>query len=291
MTPGPYRIAAFLLLTAALVSTTLAQTETSTVKSGYAPVNGLKMYYEIHGEGQPLVLIHGGIIGIATFGGNVDALAKGRQVIAVELQGHGRTADIDRPLTLDALSDDVVALVKYLHLDKVDVMGFSMGGEVALDLGVRHPEIIRKLVIVSAAYSLDGWYPEVREAFTKLGPQSGEMMKQSPFAKMYPGVNWATLFTKVGKMASSSYDFSAQVPALKMPVLLVYADADAVRPEHMVSFYQLLGGGKRDAGLDGSLRSQNQLAILPGVTHYGMAVDPRLPTTVASFLDAPGPAK
>jgi pimeloyl-ACP methyl ester carboxylesterase len=269
-----------------------AQTPGGTaVQSGYAPVDGLKMYYEIHGQGDPLVLIHGGVVGISMFGGNVDALANGRKVIAVELQGHARTADIDRPLSFESLADEVAALVKNLGLQRVDVMGYSLGGGVALQVAIRHPEIVRKLIVVSAPCKRQGMFPEVLAAFDHMGPGAGEMMKQSPLAKMYPDVNWATLFTKLGKMLTQDYDWSQQVAAIKAPTMLVFADADAVRPEHIVELYKLLGGGQRDAGLDGSGRSVNQLSILPGETHYSMSATPALAATVAPFLNAakPGP--
>src|SRR5438309_4116773 len=215
-----------------------------TVKGGYAPVNGLKMYYEVHGDGgEPLLLIHGGVVGIAMFGGNVDALSKGRKVIAVELQAHAHTADIDRPFSFEAFADDVAALVKYLGLQRVDVMGYSLGGGVALQVAIRHPEVVRKLVVVSAAYKRQGMYPEVLAAMEQMGPGAGEMMKQSPLSKMYPDVNWATLFTKLGALLSKDYDWTNQVAAIKAPTMLVFADADAVRPEHIVEFYKLLGGG------------------------------------------------
>lgn len=267
--------------------TTPAQTTGGTgVTSGYAPVDGLKMYYEIHGEGEPLILIHGGVVGITMFGGNVDALAKGRKVIAVELQGHGHTADIDRPFSFEAMADDIAALIKYLGLQKVDVMGYSLGGGVALQTAIRHPEVVRKLIVISAPCKRDGVYPEVLAAFAQMGPASGEMMKQSPLSKMYPNVNWSTLFTKLGAMMAKDYDWSKAVAAMKTPTLLVYVDADAVRPEHMVEFYKLLGGGQKDAGLDGSGRSINQFAIIPGQTHYSIDAAPVLVTTVTPFLDA-----
>lgn len=261
-------------------------TGTKSLQSGYAPVDGLKMYYEIHGNGEPLILVHGGVVGITMFGGNVEALAKGRKVIAVELQGHGHTADIDRPLSFEALADDVAALVKYLKLQRVDVMGYSLGGGVALQVAIRHPEIIRKLVVVSAPCKRQGMYPEVLAAMGQMGPGAGEMMKQSPLSKMYPNVNWTALFTKLGKLLSTDYDWSNEVTAIRAPTMLVFVDADAVRPEHIVEFYQLLGGGRRDAGQDGSGRSVNQLAIVPGETHYTLSSAPALVATVAPFLDA-----
>jgi pimeloyl-ACP methyl ester carboxylesterase len=258
-------------------------------KTGYAPVNGLKMYYEIHGSGEPLVLIHGGVVGITMFGPNVEALAKGRQVIAVELQGHGHTADIDRPMSCEAMADDIAALIQYLGLQKADVMGYSLGGYVALQTVIRHPQSVRKLVVVSAGFRRSGMYPEVLAAFDKMNASTGEQMNQSPLSKMYPNVNWQTLFGKLGEMLRKDYDWSKEVAAIHSPTMLVFADADAVRLQHIVEFYSLLGGGQRDAGLDGSLRSVNELAILPGLTHYNLSAAPVMVETVTPFLDAAMP--
>jgi len=275
-------------LLAVLAVTLSAQTPgKGGVESGYAPVNGLKMYFESRGKGAPLILVHGGVVGITMFGGNVEALARNRRVIAVELQGHGHTADIDRPLTFEAMADDVAALSRHLGLQRIDVMGYSLGGGVVLQTAIRHPELVGRLVVVSAPFQRQGMYPEVLAAMSQMGPQAGEVMKQSPLAKMYPGVNWATLFTKLGQLLSKDYDWSAQVRAIRAPTLLVYADADAVRPEHIVEFYKLLGGGLGDAGQDGARRSANQLAVIPGCTHYSISAAPALVTPVASFL---GPA-
>jgi pimeloyl-ACP methyl ester carboxylesterase len=259
------------------------------VKTGYAPVNGLKMYYEIHGTGEPLVLIHGGVVGITMFGPNVDALAKGRQVIAVELQGHGHTADIDRPMSCEAMADDIAALIQYLKLQKADVMGYSLGGYVALQTVIRHPQSVRKLVVASAGFRRNGMYPEVLTAFDHMNSETGAQMSQSPLSKMYPNVNWQTLFAKLGEMLRKDYDWSAAVAAIKSPTMLVFADADAVRLQHIVEFYSVLGGGQRDAGLDGSQRSVNELAILPGLTHYNLSAAPVLVETVTPFLDAAMP--
>ncbi len=281
-------IAGTLFATCALA---LAQAPTKgrAAKTGYAPVNGLKMYYEIHGGGEPLILLHGGVVGIDTFGSNLAALAEKRKVIAVELQGHGRTADIDRPLSFEALADDVAAFTRHLGIGKADVLGYSLGGGVALQVAIRHPESVRKLVVVSEPCKDDGWYPEVRTAFAHMSPAAGEQMKQSPLAKRFPHVDWPVLFGKLGDLLRKNYDWSKDVAAIKAPTMIVFADADAVRPEHIVEFFHLLGGGQRDAGLDGSQRPAAQLAILPGLTHYNIGSSPALATAVTSFLDAPMP--
>jgi pimeloyl-ACP methyl ester carboxylesterase len=268
-----------------------AQIQTTTaVKTGYAPVNGLNLYYEIHGTGEPLILLHGGVVGITMFGPNLAALSEKRQVIAVELQGHGHTADIDRPLSFEAMADDIAALMKYLSLQQADIMGYSLGGGVALQIAIRHPQSVRKLVVVSAPFKRDGFYPEVLAAMAQMGPAAGGGMKQSPLSQLYPNVNWSVLFTKLGDLLRKDYDWSKEVAAIKAPPMLVFADADAVRPAHIVEFFGLLGGGRKDAGLDGSGRPVAELAILPGLTHYNISSSPALATAVIPFLDAPMPA-
>jgi pimeloyl-ACP methyl ester carboxylesterase len=278
------------ILTVASIPAIAQTTGGTSVHSDYAPVNGMKMYYEIHGTGEPLVLVHGGVVGISMFGGNVDALGQSRQVIAVELQGHGHTRDIDRPLSFEALSDDVFTLIKHLGFQRVDVMGYSLGGGVALQVAIRHPEVVRKLVVVSAPCKRRGMYPEVLAAMDQMGPKNGDMMKHSPLSKMYPDVDWTTLFTKLGKLLSTEYDWSKEVAEIKAPTMLVFADTDAVRPEHIVEFYKLIGGGRRDAGQDASGRPINELAILPGQTHYTIDAAPALVANVIPFLNTPLPA-
>jgi pimeloyl-ACP methyl ester carboxylesterase len=264
---------------------------TANIKTGYAPVNGLKLYYEIHGSGAPLILLHGGVGGIGMFGPNLASLATQRQVIAVELQGHGRTADIDRPLSYEAMADDIGALITHLGIAPSDVMGYSLGGGVALQAAIRHGPSVRKLVAVSQPFRRDGWYPEVLAGMAQMGPAAVESMKQSPLSQLYPNVDWARLFGKLVVLLKQDYDWSRQVAAIKAPTMLVFADADAVRPAHIVEFFGLLGGGQRDAGLDGSGRPTAQLAIMPGLTHYNIGSSPPLATAVMPFLDAPMPGR
>ena len=256
-------------------------------KTGYAPIHGMQLYYEIYGQGKPVVLLHGGITAFEGFGTNIDALAKSRQVIAVHLQGHGNTADIDRPYRFEALADDVAALVAYLKLGKIDVAGYSFGGDVALQTAIRHPEIVDHLVVISSAMAQSGFYPEGLALFAQMSknaPMLADSVKNSPLATMYPKTNWETSFRKMGELASTPFDWSAQVKALKLPTLLVFADADAFRAEHIVEFYKALGGAQRDAGLDGSMRSTAQLAILPGTTHYNIIASPSLAVVIGEFL-------
>jgi len=274
---------------------TFAQTRTTTaLKTGYAPVNGLNLYYEIHGTGKPLLLLHGGLGATEMFDEVMPALSKDRQVIAVDLQAHGRTGDIDRPLSYDAMADDIAALIKNLGIEKADVMGYSVGGGVALRTAVRHPEVVRKLVLVSTAFRRDGWYPEVLAGMAQMGAGAAEPMKQTPMYQLYARVapkpaDWPVLLTKLGEMLRKDYDWSNDVATIKVPTLLVFGDADAVRTAHAVQLFELLGGGKKDGGWDGSGMSNARLAILPGLTHYSIFSSPALPASVTPFLDAPMP--
>ena len=270
-----------------------AQTrQPGSVNSGYAPVNGLKLYYEIHGTGEPLILLHGGLGSTEMFADIMPVLSQGHRAIAVDLQAHGRTGDIDRPMSFDAMADDIAALMKYLGVERADLMGYSIGGAVALRTAVRHPEVVRKLVLVSTPFKHDGWYPEVSAAMAQMGAGAAEVMKQTPIYQVYSRVapkpaDFPVLLNKVGDLIRQDYDWSKDVAGIKSPTLLVFGDADAVRPEHMVRFFELLGGGKKDAGWDGSGMSNARLAILPGLTHYNIISSATLASTVAPFLEGP----
>lgn len=259
---------------------------------GYAPVHGLKMYYEIHGQGQPLILIHGGLGSSGMFDAILPELSKGHKVIAVDLQAHGRTADVDRPLSYEAMADDVAELIRHLGIPAADVMGYSVGGEVVLRTAIQHPDVVRKLVIVSATYRRDGWYPEILAGESQLNPQTAEQMKQTPIYQSYAQIaprpqDWPVLCNKLGNLFRQDYDWSVDVAKIKLPVLLVFGDADAVRTVSAVQFFELLGGGQRDGGWDASGMSHARLAILPGTTHYTIFSSPQLSSVVTRFLDTP----
>lgn len=265
-------------------------------KTGYAPVNGLKLYYEIHGAGgEPLVLLHGGLLSTAMLGDLLPLLAKTRRVIAADMQAHGRTADIDRPISYEALADDIAGLLKHLGIARADVMGYSLGAGTAVQLTIRHPAAVRKLVAVSTVFKRAGWYPEILTAMAQMGPAAAEQLKQSPLYETYSRMapkpeNWPVLVTKMGDLLRKDYDWSKDIAAIKPPTMLVVGDADSIHPEHTVEFFQLLGGGKKDGGWDNSGISNARLAVLPGVTHYNILSSPALFPTVAPFLDAPMPA-
>jgi pimeloyl-ACP methyl ester carboxylesterase len=250
------------------------------------------MYYEVHGEGQPLVLLHGAFSAIGTsFGALLPGLAKGRQVVGFELQGHGRTADIDRPLTMEAMADDVAAAIKQLGIAPADVFGYSMGAGVALRVVIRHPDVLRKLVFMSATYTLDGVHPGLMEG---LGEMKPEMMHGSPWHEEYTRIaprpeDFNRLFDKKTVMDKQTKDIPAEsIRAIKAPTLIIIGDSDLTRPEHAVEMFRLLGGGvfgDMPPGLPNS-----QLAIVPGASHVSIAsrTDLLIPM-ITQFLDRPMP--
>ena len=258
----------------------------------YADVNGVRIYYEEHGSGRPLILLHGGLGAGEMYAPILPFLARDRRVITVDLQAHGHTADVDRPLRHETLGDDVAGLIGHLGLAQADVMGYSFGAGTALRAVIQHPDLVRRLVIVSFPGRRDGWYPESLAGMDQMGSGLAEMLKQSPLYEMYtraaPRVqDWPVLLDKTGELLRQDYDWTAEIAEITAPVMLVYADADAVRPEHIVEFYALLGGGLRDANWDGSARPVARLAILPGRTHYDIFAGADLPAAVIPFLDAP----
>jgi pimeloyl-ACP methyl ester carboxylesterase len=259
-----------------------------TPTTGYAPVNGLKMYYEVHGSGEPVVLLHGAYMTIpGNWTGWIAELSKTRKVIAVEMQGHGRTADINRDLSFENLSDDVAALLDHLKIPSADLIGFSMGGGVAMECAIRHPEKVRKVVSISAVIRHDGWVKEGVDALSKL---TAEVFKGSPieaeYKKLSPTPNEFPEFVKhVIAMASKPYDLGAdKLKATKAPIFFIHGDADGVRLEHISEMFRLKGG---DVFGDMRPRSASRLAILPDTTH--VALMDRMTVIVPmvnDFLDA-----
>lgn len=246
--------------------------------TGYAPVNGLAMYYEIHGEGEPLILIHGGLGGIVEFSALIPVLAEAHQVIALELQGHGRTADIDRPLSYEALADDIAALVGYLGYEQVNVMGFSLGGGVALQTAIRHPEVVRRLIVVSTSYTHSGIHPEFRMGMEAMSAEAADMLLETPMYTFYSAVapnieDWPVLVGKTGDMLRQDYDWSASVAELTTPTLILVGDADMIPPAQAVAMFALLGGGVPGDFVE---RPTSQLAVLPGITHFSIPAQPEL---------------
>ena len=221
------------------------------------------------------------------FGAPLTEMAKHFKVIAIHARGHGFSKDTNAPWSLAQAADDVAAVLKQLKINKASVMGYSFGAAIAVQFAIRHPDMLDRLVVVSVAYARAGEYPEMQAAFEQMPAMAdtigGEIAK-SPLAKTYPGVDWPTLMRKTGELNRQDYDWSAGIRGIKARTLLVFADADAIRPEHIAQFYKLLGGGQRDAGFDGSLRSPNELAIVPGTTHYNLMRSPFVIQFATAFL-------
>lgn len=265
-------------------------------RSGYVEANRVRYYYEVHGQGEPLVLLHGGLGSIDMFGPVLPALAASRQVIAIDLHGHGRTALGDRPISLVDMGDDVATVLRELGYSRVDAMGYSMGGGVAFRLAVQHPELVRRLVLVSAGYARDGFYPDILAQQAHVGSGLAEMMRETPMYQSYAAVaprpqDFPRLLDAMGELMRKPYDWSADVRKLSMPTMLVFGDSDMYRPEHVVEMYKLLGGGLRDAGWQRENMSPNRLAILPDVTHYDIFLSPALFSTVLPFLNGQSGAR
>jgi pimeloyl-ACP methyl ester carboxylesterase len=267
-----------------------AEAPSGTTKSGYAQANGIKYYYEISGKGEPLLLLHGGLGSTDMFKPIMPAFTEHRQVIAIDLQGHGRTQLGRSKISLPDLGDDIAAVLTQLGYKNVDVMGYSFGGGVAFRLAVQHPEMVRRLALVSAGFASDGFYPEMREQQKQVGASMADAMKPTPMYQSYVAVapkpeDFPKLLQAMGDLMREQYDYSADVKKLTMPTILIFGDSDMYRPEHIVEFYKLLGGGLRDAGWNRETMSKNRLAIIPDQTHYDIFFSPKLVATALPFLD------
>jgi pimeloyl-ACP methyl ester carboxylesterase len=260
-------------------------------KSGYAPVNGVEIYYAVYGKGDPLVLLHGGLATMDMFGPNVALLAQSHEVIAIDLQAHGHTLPFDRPMSYEAMADDVAGVIQYLGFEKADLMGYSLGGGTALRVAIQHPKLVDRLVVVSAPYAWAGWHDYNQQGMRSMTPDMAEGMKGTPLYESYAAVapdakNFPVLIEQVTAMMMHDFDWSAEIKGLKAPTLLIFADWDAVRTSHAASFFELLGGGLQDALWDGSGMNANRLAIIPNATHYNIFADTRPGETAIAFLDA-----
>lgn len=270
---------------------TSASAQLAPVSSGYADVQGIKLYHEIYGQGDPLVLLHGGLMTIGEMATLLEPLAKTRQVIAVELQGHGRTADTDRPLSFETMGDDIAALLDQLGISKADIVGLSLGAAVGLRTAIQHPEKVRRLVVISNPYAKRGWYPEAQEGMGNVGAAMAEHMMQIPtatFSAHWPEPRrFPQFLDKMGKMMGASYDWSADVKRLPMPVMLVFADNDSVSQQHIAEFFALLGGGLKEPGWQNTQLSKARLAVVSGYSHYNFVSAPELGPIIDKYLADP----
>jgi len=286
--------AALLLATSPLAG---AQQPARPDSSGYIMANGVNYWFEVHGKGEPLLLLHGGLFSTGMFGPTLTKLAETRRVIGVDLHGHGHTAlGARQRISLADIGRDLAVVVQKLGLRQVDVMGYSFGAGAGLQLAFQHPELVRRLVVVSAPFAQNGFFAEMLPQQAAVSAAMADAMKETPMYKNYASIapkpqDFPRLLDAMGELMRQPYDWSASVKQLPMPVLLVFGDADMIRPDHIVAFYQLLGGGLRDAGWTREHMSRNRLAILPNVTHYEMGTAPILVSTVVPFLDGPSDAK
>jgi pimeloyl-ACP methyl ester carboxylesterase len=282
-----------------MTDTTLTDTTLTAEQRGtgeYADVNGIHLYYETHGPADAantLVLLHGGLASGEGFAPILPALTKGRRVIIPDLQGHGRTADIDRPIDVQPMAEDIAALIEHLGLEKPDVLGYSLGGGVAFFLAARHPELVGKAVILSTPVRRDAIYADILDQQKRLNAAAAEFMQQTPMYELYQRVapqpeNFGRLLDKIGASMANDFDHSDVVRSLKVPTLIACADADMAPPSHYVEIFKLLGGGQRDGGWMGEGRPSggHALAIIPGTTHYNVNVSPVLAAAAIDFLDA-----
>jgi pimeloyl-ACP methyl ester carboxylesterase len=258
----------------------------------YAEVNGINLYFETHGAGRPLVLLHGGLMSGEMFGPVLPALAERHQVIAPDLQGHGRTADIDRPIDVRLMADDIAALIEHLGLDRPDLVGYSLGGGVAFHTAVKYPAMVRRLVVASANMRRDAIYPEMLAQQGQVNAAAAEFMKDTPMYQLYQRVaprpeDFPRLLDKMGEGMAKDFDSSEEVRGLQVPTLIVAADADMAPPSHYVEVFKLLDGGLRDGGWMGEGRPKggHALAILPGLTHYNVGDSPLFAAVILAFLD------
>lgn len=259
----------------------------------YAKVNGIDLYFERWGKGSPVILLHGGLGSGEMFGPILPAFTERHEVILVDLQGHGRTADVDRPLDVRTMADDVGALIDFLGLDRPDVVGYSLGGGVAWQVAFRHPGKIRQLVAASANISRRAMYPEMLAQQEQLGAAAAAYLTGTPMYALYQRVaprpeDFPRLLDKIGAAMAVDFDFSDEVRAVRVPVLVMAADCDMAPPSHYAEVFGLLGGGVRDGGWMGEGRPEggHQLAMLPGTTHYDVFLSPLFSAAALSFLDA-----
>jgi len=270
-------------------------TADSTGSGRYAEVNGINLYYETYGAGRPIILLHGGLTSGESFGPILPTLAEDHRVFVVDLQGHGRTADIDRPIDVRLMADDIAALIDHLGLHKPDVVGYSLGGGVAFHVAIKYPAKVGRLVSASANIRRDAIYPDMLEQQAQVNAAAAEFLKDTPMYELYQRVaprpdDFPRLLDKVGAAMAKDFDFTEEVRGLQVPTLVVAADADMAPPSHYVEIFNLLDGGLRDGGWMGEGRPKggHALAILPGLTHYNLGESPLFAAVTLAFLDREG---
>lgn len=263
-------------------------------RAGHAEAaDGLRVYYEIHGRGEPIVVLAGGLMDISSMTQTIGPLSRERQVIGIDLEGHGRTALRATPMSHERNGDDVAAVLRHLKITKADVAGYSHGGDAAIRMAIQHPEMVRNLIVISTAAERDGWFPEVLKGMEAVSSSQAEPMKQTPLYKRYAAVaphpeQFPLLLDRMGELMKKDYDWRPEIASLRAPTLLLFADHDAISMRHIAEFFALFDGGVRDAGWEGKPRlARARLAIVPGYTHYNFGQGPDIARVIEAYLDQP----
>jgi pimeloyl-ACP methyl ester carboxylesterase len=289
-------VAVALVLTASSLQAAPAarQKAPTPVRTGHAEAaEGLRVAYEIYGRGEPIVVLAGGFGDSASMTQTIAPLSRERQVIAVDLEGHGRTALRATPMSHERNGDDVAAVLRHLKIARADVAGYSHGGDAAIRMAIQHPQMVRNLIVVSTAAERDGWYPEALKGMEAVGASQAEQFKQTPLYERWAAVaphpeQFPLLLDRMGELMRKDYDWRAEIGALRVPTLLLFADHDAVSMRHIAEFFALFEGGVRDAGWEGTPKyARARLAIVPGYTHYNFGMGPDIARVIEAYLDQP----
>jgi pimeloyl-ACP methyl ester carboxylesterase len=263
--------------------------EPEPITSGYAEAaEGLQIYYETYGEGEPIVVLAGGLMPIRTTAQITGPLSERRQVIAIDLEGHGRTGLRDTPMSHERNGDDIAAVLRHLSIAQADVAGYSHGGDAAIWMAIQHPEMVRDLIVIATGFAREGWYPEGQEGMSAVGASLAEQMKATPIFEDYGHPDQFPLFLdRMGELMSKDWDWREEVRALQMPVLLIFADHDSVSMQHIAEFFALFGGGIREPGWIDPQFSRARLAIIPGYSHYNLGQGSEVAQVIERFLTQP----
>ena len=270
------------------------QPQLTPTSKGYADAaEGLRVYYEIYGKGEPIVVLAGGFGDVSSMTQVIGPLSRERQVIGIDLEGHGRTALRATPMSHERNGDDVAAVLRHLKIAKADVGGYSHGGDAAIRMTIQHPERVRNLIVISTAAERDGWYPENLKAMESVSSAQFKQFQQTPFYKRYAEVaphpeQFPQLLDRMGVLMKKDYDWRAEIAAIRVPTLLLFCDHDAVSTRHIAEFFALFDGGVRDPGWEGEPKyARARLAIVPGYTHYNFGQGPDMARVIEAYLDQP----